>query len=154
MRALLIALAFLLVAADDAPLDVRADRMELLQKEGLVRFEGNVVAIQEALTLRCASLVARSRKDGEIDEMTATGQVVVEAEGLRATAAKASWRRAEGTLVFTGEPRVVRGDDVLSGERIVLWPEQGRVVVERAHGRLGKVPRIADLDRRATKAPR
>ncbi len=153
MRLLLIPLAFLLVAADEAPLDVRADRMELLQKKGLVRFEGHVVATQDDLTLRCTSLVARSRKDGEVAEMTATGEVVVEAEGLRATAAKARWSKAEGTLVFTGNPRVVRGDDVLSGERIVLWPKQGRVVIERAHGRLGRVPRIADLDRRAARAP-
>jgi len=145
VRLCLLPLALLLVAADDAPLDVRADRMELLQKTGLVRFEGHVEATQEQLTLRCETLVARTRKDGEVARLSAEGGVTVIADGLRATAAKAVWERGAGTLVFTGDPRVVRGEDVLSGTRIVLFPEEGRLVVTKARGRLGKVPRIADL---------
>lgn len=142
VRITLIPLAFLLVAADEAPLDVQADRMELTQKTGLVRFEGNVRATQDALTLRCDRLVARS-KDGEVVQLTAEGSVAVASEDLRATAKKVVWQRSAGTLVFTGSPRVTRGDDVLAGERIVLYPDEGRLVVERARGRLGKVPRIA-----------
>ncbi len=150
MRIILLALSFLLTAADVAPLDVQADRMELLQKSGVVRFEGHVRATQEGLSLRCDRLVARSKK-GQVVQLTAEGSVAVTADDLHATASKVVWKRIDGTLVFTGSPRVTRGDDVLSGVRIVLWPDEGRLVVEEARGRLGGVPRIADLK---TKAPK
>ncbi len=128
-----------------APLDVSSDRMELLQRTGEIRFEGNVVATQEDLTLRCARLLARYRKDGEVAELVAEGGVELRAEGLRATAARAHYRRDLGTLELVGDPKVERGHDQLTGARIIFWPDEGRMVVERARGRLGRVPRMARL---------
>ncbi|MCB9534874.1 MAG: hypothetical protein H6704_01320 [Myxococcales bacterium] len=131
----------------EAPLDVEADRLVLDQKTGEVVFEGNVRAQQEELTLTCRRLVARYRDDGQVASLLAEGAVRVESGELGATAGRAAWSAADGTLELTGEPVVTRGADRLTGRRIVFWPEQGRVVVEAARGRL-RAPRVAaDLER-------
>ncbi len=134
-RATLPLLALLLAGADTAPLDIRAERMELRQKEGVVRFEGQVVATQEDFTLRCAKLTARYEK-GAVVRLKASGGVEVHSDKLSAKAERVSWSKAAGTLVFEGAPSVTRGGDRLSGKRIVLHPEEGRVVVEQARGTL------------------
>lgn len=129
-------------AAEQAPLDVRADRVELDQRAGVARFEGGVVARQDAVELRCERLTARYGESGEVTAVVAEGGVRVTSERLAATAERARFDRAAGVLVLTGEPEVRRGDDRLRGETIRIWPEAGRVVVEKARGRI-TVPRIA-----------
>jgi lipopolysaccharide transport protein LptA len=136
-------LALLLVAARDAaPLDVRADRFELDQSAGTARFEGNVVATQDDVELRCARLVARYERDGQVAEVVADGGVHVQSKALAATAAEARFDRAAGELVLTGQPEVHRGPDTLRGNTIRIWPDTGRVVVEQARGTL-MVPRLS-----------
>ncbi len=132
-----------LLAPNAQPLDIQADRMELRQKEGVVRFEGSVVVTQGELTLRCARLRARYRKE-QVASLVAEGGVELQGEGLRATARTARYDRDAGTLELTGEPTLVRGLDRLSGERILYYPDEARVVVERARGRLHDVPRLAE----------
>lgn len=149
-RPLLPLLAWLLLTgADRAPLDVRAERVELSHKQGVVRFEGSVVATQEDLELRCTKVTVRYREDGEIDELVAEGDVRVAAEGLRATARRAIYKRTAGILELTGDPEVQRGADRLRGARIVFWPDEGRMVIEQARGTLS-APRLSGL----TGAPR
>lgn len=128
------------LAAPTAPLDIRADRMELTQKSGELRFEGHVSAQQGELTLRCARLLARYGKDGALTELRAEGDVQVTAEGLSARAQSAVYQQAAGTLILTGSPTVQRGEDRLSGATITFWPEAGRMVVEQARGTLRAPP--------------
>jgi lipopolysaccharide transport protein LptA len=138
----LLALALVAAGGDRAALDIRADRLELDQPGGVARFEGNVVATQDEVELRCARLVARYDAKGEVGEVVAEGDVRVKSRDLAATAARASFDRAAGVLTLTGAPAVTRGPDHVRGETIRLWPDSGRVVVEQARGRL-LVPRIA-----------
>ncbi len=134
-------------AATEAPLDVEADRLVLDQRSGEVVFEGNVRAQQADLRLTCRRLVARYREDGQVASLTAEGAVRVESGELSATAGRAAWSAAQGTLELTDDPVVTRGADHLTGRRIVFWPDAGRVVVEGARGRL-RAPRVAaDLER-------
>lgn len=126
----------ILLLTPTAPLDVQADRLELDQKTGQVRFEGAVRATQGALTLRCARLSARYRKDGSLGDLRASGGVVVTQGDLSARAAEARYSAKDKRLELIGDPVVRRGPDELRGEKILYWPEQERLVVERARGRL------------------
>lgn len=122
-----------------APVDITAARLELDQKAGTARFEGDVEVRQGALTLRCAALSARSA-EGQIVSLTADGGVVLEGDGWTARAARAEWDRAAGRLVLTGDPRISRGGDTLRGARVLIWPADQRVVIEQARGRLTAPP--------------
>ena len=128
-------------AAPKAILDVQADRLEYDQKTGRVRFEGNVRATQGDLTLRCARLTARYGKDGALGDLQATGGVQVVQGELSAKARKVAYFKTDQRLVMTGDPVVKRGTDELRGATITYWPEQQKLVVEQARGRLN-APRI------------
>lgn len=125
-----------LLLAPPVPIDVQADRLELDQKTGKVRFEGNVRATQGQLHMRCNRLVAKYQKDGGLGDLHATGGVKVTQGALSATARSARYFHADKRLELTGDPIVRRGPDELKGAKIVYWPEQERLVVEQARGRL------------------
>lgn len=139
MIALLLIAALLAPNGVAAPVDIRADRLELDQKAGTARFEGAVQVAQGKLTLRCAALDARYA-DGRVVALTATGGVTLTGEGWTAGASRAEWDRAQGRLVLTGDPRIERGGDTLRGARVVVWPDDERVVIEQARGRLTVPP--------------
>lgn len=140
----MIALLLVFLAAPTAPLDIRADRMELTQQSGELRFEGNIVATQADFSLRCQRLLARYQKDGALASLRAEGAVRVTAEGLQASAAVATYEAKSETLVLTGDPTVKRGQDTLSGKKITFWPQAGRMVVDQARGRI-QAPKLDGL---------
>ena len=145
MTALLLAVALLSPAGPTppktgpTPVDIRADRLELDQKSGRAHFEGSVEVVQGALTLRCVRLKARYAK-GRIVALDAEGEVQLSGDGWTANAARAAWDRAAGRLVLTGDPRIRRGGDTLRGARVLVWPDEERVVVEQARGRITAPP--------------
>lgn len=130
-------------AVKPGPVDIRADRLELDQKSGQARFEGSVEVVQGALTLRCARLQARYA-DGRIVGLEAEGDVRLSGEGWTAAANRAAWDRAAGRLVLTGDPRISRGGDTLRGARVLVWPDDERVVIEQARGRFTPPPLSGD----------
>lgn len=134
MSAALLILSILLTPP--LPLDVQAERLELDQKTGQVRFEGDVRATQGDLRLRCGRLTARYLEDGSLGDLHATGGVSVTQGPLSATAQRARYFHADKRLELTGAPVVRRGTDELRGAKILYWPEQERLVVEQARGRL------------------
>jgi lipopolysaccharide transport protein LptA len=127
--------------APTAPLDIRADRLELDRKAGTARFSGAVEVQQGRLVLRCAALSA-SYAEGEVVSLVAEGGVEVRGEDWVAHAEHAHYDREAGLLTLTGDPRIERATDVLRGERVLLWPDDERLVVEQARGRVN-APRLA-----------
>jgi lipopolysaccharide export system protein LptA len=123
--------------AEVAPIEVEAARMEFDRKAGVARFEGEVRVRQADLELRCARLTATYSKAGEVRFLEIEGGLMVTLDaqaGLTARAARATLDRETGELKLSGEPEVVRGKDRLRGERITLFTETGRIVVEGARG--------------------
>jgi lipopolysaccharide transport protein LptA len=127
--------------AEPVPLDIRAERLDFDRKAGLARFEGDVVARQGDFELRCARLVATYAGGGEVETVTIDGGLTLTAEGFTARAEQATLDRRTGEMRLTGHPELVRGADRLEGERILFWPETGRVVVEKARGRV-QLPKL------------
>ena len=120
--------------ARQAPLDIKADRMELDQPRGTVVFEGAVRAAQPGFVLRCVRLRARIGEDGALSSLVAEGPLEVTVGEYVARAGRATYDPETGVLELTGEPEVLRGVDRLRGERVRVWPDAGRVVVEQARG--------------------
>ncbi len=134
-------LLFLSAPSERAALDVRADRLELDHRAGVVRFEGAVVATQGAFELRCERLEARYGQDGGLSELKAEGSLSVKSDGMIATASRAQYTRADDRLELTGEPKVIRGETELKGAKMTFFPKSGRLLVEAARGRL-PAPRL------------
>jgi lipopolysaccharide transport protein LptA len=129
---MLLTLLLLLAAPPQAPLDVRADHMTFDQASGRVVFKGEVQAKQGQLVLRCAVLTAKMG-DAGLTGIVAE-QITLSTGPWSATAARARYDDAKGTVTLSGDPVVRRGKDVLRGDRVIIWTDTGRLVVERPRG--------------------
>ncbi len=126
--------------------DIKAARMELSQKTGVVHFEGQVVVKQNNMELQCERLEARYGKKGILLELKAWGQIQVISPQWTAQADTATYEREGDVLKLRGKPRVHRGEDWLEGTMITVHLEEQRLVVERARGQF-KAPTLNKKNR-------
>ena len=121
------------------PIDITSDQVETFWKENLIIFKGNVVARQKDIVIYADSLEALIVEDGKgIDRATAGGNVKIQ-QGLRvANCQKAIFYNRDQKMVLTGEPKVVDGDNIVSGDEIVFDIEKNRVEVKGGQSGRGK----------------
>ncbi len=125
------------------PLEIDSATLEARADEGLVVFQGEVVARQGDLTLHADELrVLVDKQSQEIRSVEAVGNVRIRKADLLATGERGSYEAATGVVKLYGEPKVWRGRDVVSGELITLYLAENRSVVEGARAVLfpGKAP--------------
>ncbi len=143
MRAIIIAVLLSFVTVADSlagPVQVEADRMESRTSDNMVRFAGNVEARQDGLTIRAAEMeifyhkaAAAPAKDKAmaVERIVARGNVRLLRQGWIATGRSLDYSPGADTALLTGDARVRQGNNLVSGERIVLHIKEGRSVVER-----------------------
>jgi outer membrane protein assembly factor BamD len=121
------------------PIDITSDKVEAFWKENLIIFKGNVIARQKDIVIYADSLEALIVEDGKgIDRATAGGNVKVQ-QGLRvANCQKAIFYNRDQKMVLTGEPRIVDGENTVSGDEIVFDIEKNRVEVKGGQSGRGK----------------
>ena len=154
--AALTALALLLPAAGLAaeaakvdlsrePVHIEADRMESDQKTESVLFVGNVEARQADLTIkadrmtvfyqRAAADVTASNKAAEatraIDRLTASGGIEIVKLQWTATGDQLEYISRDRKIILTGNTKVWQDNNLVTGDRIVLYLDEGKSVVER-----------------------
>jgi lipopolysaccharide export system protein LptA len=114
------------------PVTVDADHMESFQKESLVIFTGNVVARQNG------SVQYADRMEVYLDEAgnrvirtISTGNVRIITRDCRTgTAKRAEYYDGEDRVELIGNARVWQSDNVVTGERITIFLNQERSVVQ------------------------
>jgi lipopolysaccharide export system protein LptA len=131
----LLALTTILATAPP-PLDIQADRLDFDRVKNTATFEGNVQLKRNDLTLTCDRLTATWTPDGALTGLDLQGHLTLKSATLEARAERARLTDPQGELLLTGQPELTRGPDRLTGELIRVWPETGRVVIEKARGRL------------------
>jgi lipopolysaccharide export system protein LptA len=105
----------------------------------LIIFKGNVIARQKDIVIYADSMEAIIVEDGKgIDRATAGGNVKIQ-QGLRvANCQKAIFYNRDQKMVLTGEPRIVDGDNTVSGDEIIFDIEKNRVEVKGGQSGRGK----------------
>jgi lipopolysaccharide export system protein LptA len=121
------------------PIDITSDQVESFWKENLIIFRGNVVARQRDIVIYADSIEVVIVEDGKgIDRATAGGNVKIQ-QGLRvANCQKAIFYNRDQKMVLTGEPKVVDGDNIVSGDEILFDIEKNRVEVKGGQSGRGK----------------
>jgi outer membrane protein assembly factor BamD len=121
------------------PIDITSDKVEAFWKENLIIFKGNVIARQKDIVIYADSMEAIIVEDGKgIDRATAGGNVKIQ-QGLRvANCQKAIFYNRDQKMVLTGEPRIVDGDNTVSGDEIIFDIEKNRVEVKGGQSGRGK----------------
>jgi len=115
------------------PLQVDARTMDIRGTDGLVVFEGEVVARQGEVTLHADRVEVRAdQKTRELRSVRARGNVRLRKAEVVATGEQADYDAVAGVAVLTGSPKVWRDRDVVAGDKITLYLAEDRSVVEGA----------------------
>lgn len=126
----------------DRNLHVTSDSMISERSKGFVEFTGNAKATSQDSIIHADSIKVFLYKDEEkkklrkeaeqnIKEIIATGNVQFLSEDKKAFADKAVYTTLSQVLVLTGEaPKVITGESYITGKKITLFRENGKVVVE------------------------
>lgn len=148
MTSLLLALA--LTAAqkkppsyDQAPVHVSCDDMVVKNRDQNARCEGHVKATRLTLTLTCDHSLAHYDGDGRIVDLTCNGNVKIVDQQRSAAGDKAVYVEADRVVTLTGHATVKKQDDVLTGEPILFYVDEDRVVAKGANlsGKTSDLPR-------------
>jgi lipopolysaccharide export system protein LptA len=121
------------------PIDIISDRVESFSKENLIIFTGNVIARQKDIVIYADSLEAVTIEgDKGIERVTAEGNVKIQ-QGLRiANCEKAVFYNLDQKIVLTGDPKIIEGNNAVSGDEIICDIEQNRYEVKGGPDRRGK----------------
>ena len=121
----------------DEPVDITSDQMEGDRSTQKVVFIGSVVVKQGEMVMNCDKLdVSYKEETRTITDLYATGNVKVVQNEITALADEAFFYRREGKVVLKGNTEVWQGKDVMFGEKITLFLDEDRVIVDKFDGRV------------------
>ncbi len=121
-----------------APIDIRSDRMEVLEDEKIAVFTGKVEARKGDLRLWADKLYVYYRVvDGrrQVQKLVALGNVRIEKDGWRSLSGKAVYFKDEDRLVLEDQPRVWHGKDEVRGAVVIIYFKENRSEVLSRGGR-------------------
>lgn len=119
-----------------AQLHVTADRMEFNFKEGRLAYDGNVDVRHGEIQLKSDSLIMTFEPEDpqSLRTIAATGNVeVVRGEEI-ARGQSCVYDPNKATLKLTGGATLGTGPNVVSGESVMVYIDEGRAIVEGGKG--------------------
>ncbi|MGD8369171.1 MAG: lipopolysaccharide transport periplasmic protein LptA [Desulfobacterales bacterium] len=122
-------------------IDVKSDRLLVDNEKRIAEFSGNVVARQAETTIEADRLQVYYKESGEesveaLEKIVATGNVRILFENGLAETPEAVYNVSTRTFVLTGAgSRVISGNSSISGEKITLHRDDGKVRVEGGQSR-------------------
>ena len=131
-----------------APIRIEADRMESAQDQSVILFSGHVQANQDNLIINADEMTVRYRgeKTGQspesgpdaegltqqIDAINAQGNVKIVQGNWVATGNTMDFDSEKRIVILSGNARAWQDQNMVSGEKIILYLDEGRSVVERS----------------------
>jgi lipopolysaccharide export system protein LptA len=121
------------------PIDITSDRVESFFKENLIIFKGDVIARQKDIVIYADSVEAVTIEGNKgIERVTAEGNVKIQQGPRIANCQKAIFYNLDQKIVLTGDPKVIEGNNTVSGDEIIFDIEQNRFEVKGGPDRRGK----------------
>ena len=115
------------------PVTITSETLTADNKAHTALFEKKVVATTTNLTIQSDKmLVFYNEVGGDVTKIEATGNVRVLRESRIITAKAATYYADEETVVFTGDPRAIDGDNIVSGTKITYFMDNDRFRVENS----------------------
>ncbi|WP_263630814.1 lipopolysaccharide transport periplasmic protein LptA [Geomonas agri] len=112
------------------PLKVKSDTLNTDNEKKTATFEGKVVARQGDMTLYTDRLVVSyGGPNNEVSQVEAFGNVRIVQEERQATGAHGVYDPKLARIVLDGNPKVVSGEDVVTGKIITYYVNEQKSVV-------------------------
>ncbi|MBI5903148.1 MAG: lipopolysaccharide transport periplasmic protein LptA [Deltaproteobacteria bacterium] len=116
------------------PVTVTSDSMEADRGKKFVVFEGNVTAVED-FTVCSDTLYVYYDANNEVSHIEARGNVVILQADKTSRSEKARYDRKSRTVVLTGgHPQIQQCTDTVKGEKITVYIDEDKAVVESAAG--------------------
>ncbi len=130
-------LLLLLAASSDAgllarPIEVSADKLELINKEGRAIYTGRAKAVRDTTTVTCDTLTVFYGAGQDVSRITAVGNVQAVDGDRVATGERANYDNLTGILVVDGNPKARLGKRTVKGDRVTFTTGLDRVEVTHA----------------------
>ena len=134
-------------AKSTTPIQIEADRMETSQEDGDVLFSGNVQANQGDLNIHADEMTVLYSKAGsqpdasadtaenltrKIEKIMAKGNVKIVQGNWVAAGESMDFNADDRIVILAGNAKVWQDQNMVSGEKIVLYLDEGKSVVERS----------------------
>lgn len=124
---------------------INANALEINDADKIVSFVGNVDAVRGTFRIKAEKMVvyymgnatkdAPAGSEARIEKIVATGDVqIFREEGGEATAQKAVYYQGEEKVILTGNPKLKQGADFVEGNRVILFLDEKRSIVEGTEG--------------------
>lgn len=137
------------LSAQRGPIQIEADELTFLDKEGRAIYVGNVDAVQGDARIRAEKLTIFFAKNeasgdggigsgvGDVERLVAEGEVFYMTPGEKAKGDRGEYNYQNDQILLTGNVTLTRGENVIVGDRLIVDIEDGRSRVEsdsRARG--------------------
>jgi lipopolysaccharide export system protein LptA len=112
------------------PIVITSSSFSVDNRANTAVFEGSVVAKTENMTLYADRMTVHYTASGEAEVIEAEGTVRLVRGEQAITSGKAVYHAVEDKVIFTENPRAIKGANVITGSRMTYFIEQDRSVVE------------------------
>jgi lipopolysaccharide transport protein LptA len=130
------------------PTVITSERLEVDYARNIFTFKGNVLVVDQQMTLRADKMVVFLRAVTNtavtatnaavtstntmpaVQKIIATGSVFITQPRRSASCAHAEYTAEDGRVVLTENPKVESPDGTVTGEKITFWQGQDRMDVE------------------------
>ncbi|MDT8317202.1 MAG: LptA/OstA family protein [bacterium] len=125
-------LAAEVAGAGSGPIKITSDRLVANKKAGLVTFKGSVVARHKDGNIISDSLKVYYDGKDAVEKIVASGNVKINQQDRVGVCETAIFYPDEQKIVMSGEPRVWKDGDVVTGQVITIFGGSDRMDVEGA----------------------
>lgn len=113
------------------PVEVSADQLAVNNADGSAVFTGNVLVTQGEMKLSAAEIQVKYAADSKsIDQLIASGGVMVTNLGDAAEAREAIYTIASGVIVLTGDVLLTQGPSAMAGQKLTINLKDGTGIME------------------------
>ncbi|MEN6376126.1 MAG: lipopolysaccharide transport periplasmic protein LptA [Smithella sp.] len=127
------------------PIEIVSDRMDAYNEKKMVVFSGNAVATQGDREIKSDRLIIYYKKQagkkdktgikamegtGDLEKIEAKGHVIVTQKERVATGEEAVYYQDSGQIIMTGNPVLRDGKNTIKGEKVIVFVNEDRGVVE------------------------
>jgi len=113
------------------PITITSDMLTADNQARTALFEKSVIARTTDMTMYADRMLVHYAKDtGNVTRIDANGSVRVAKENRAITSEEAVYYAGEEKIVFTGEPKAVEDDNVVTGKKITYLMNEDRFLVE------------------------
>ncbi|MBP1685658.1 MAG: lipopolysaccharide transport periplasmic protein LptA [Deltaproteobacteria bacterium] len=123
------------------PIAITSDALEFNYRSRVLKYVGAVVATQGDMKLQSRTLTVTldGQVENRIKEVVADGQVRVSKGSRWATGGRAVFNQDHHTVILSDNAELHDGGNVVKGDRVIVYLDEERSVVEGGKGRVEAV---------------